>query len=463
MKKLSRQFKVWISQKSPTQQITLSFLFVILSGSFLLWLPISNAQTLLPYIDYLFTATSAVCVTGLSTLVVQTQFTLFGKIILMILMQIGGLGLMTLIAIFLIFLEGKLSLQTKVAMSEAVSRNNFHDLQHFIQAIIKYTAFFEFIGFIVLSLRFVPEFGMGEGLFNALFISISAFCNAGFDPLGANSLAQYTSDPLVLITVGSLIVMGGLGFGVWFDVSQGAKLVLSGQKRLRYVLKHFHAHVKLVMVMTISLIVSGAILFYLFEFSNPESMSQLSFFDQVINSIFNSITLRTAGFSTLNVGFFRTYTLLYMILFMIIGGSPGGTAGGFKTTTFAILILMIIAELKGKDSIKIFSRKIEQDQFRKASVIVSIMVSILFMGILFLTMVEPFNLIQLSFEAASALGTVGLSMGITSSLSDLGKWVIIMLMFIGRIGPLTMILSINQNIGMKGTEVNYPKADILIG
>lgn len=463
MKEITKRFTKWISDKSPTQQITLSFLAVILVGSFLLMLPISNAEPLLPYIDYLFTSTSAVCVTGLSTLVVQTQFTVFGKVIMIILMQIGGLGLMTLIAIFLIYVEGKLSLSTKVAMSEAVNRSNFDDFHHFIEAIIKYTIFFELIGFILLSIRFVPQYGLTDGLFNALFISVSAFCNAGFDPFGANSLAMYVSDPLVILTVAGLIVTGGLGFGVWFDVSQGSKLILRGKQRIRYVLKHFHVHVKVVIVMTFYLIISGTILFFVFEMNNPDSIAHLSLIDKLLNSLFNSITLRTAGFALLNVGLFKTYTLLYMMIFMIIGGSPGGTAGGFKTTTFAILILMVIAELKGKNSITVFSRRIERDQFRRAFIIVVILISILFTGILLLTISEPFDLTQIAFEASSAIGTVGLSMGITPNLSFIGKWIIILLMFIGRIGPLTMILSININSTKKGVEVNYPKADILIG
>ncbi len=462
MKKQYQRFKAWISTKSPTQQIALSFLGVILVGTFLLMLPISNALPLLPFIDYIFTATSAVCVTGLSTLVVSTQFTLFGKIIMIILMQIGGLGLMTLIAIFLIFIEGKLTLSTKKAMSEAVNRNNFHDFYHFIQAIVKYTAFFEIIGIIILAAHFIPEFGLGEGLFNAVFISVSAFCNAGFDPFGANSLANYVSDPIIILTVAALIVMGGLGFGVWFDFSQGSKLIFRGKQKVRYVLKHFQVHVKLVIWMTVMLIVSGFIFFVLFEFSNPDSFGPLSLWDKLLNALFHSITLRTAGFSFLNVGNFRVYTLLFMMVYMVIGGSPGGTAGGFKTTTFAILFLMVIAELRGKDSITVYNRSIGRDQFRKAFIIVVILLSILFVGIVLLTITDPFTLPQIAFEAASAIATVGLSTGITPDLSVLGKWIIILLMFIGRIGPLTMILSINTNT-KKGIEVNYPKADILIG
>lgn len=462
MKKYFNQFKQWISTKSPTQQIALSFLGVILVGTFLLMLPISNAQPLLPFIDYLFTATSAVCVTGLSTLVVQTQFSVFGKIIMIILMQIGGLGLMTLIAIFLIFLEGKLTLATKKSMSEAVNRNNFDDFHHFIQSIVKYTIFFEVIGILVLSTRFVPEFGLSEGLFNATFISISAFCNAGFDPFGANSLANYVSDPIIILTVASLIVMGGLGFGVWFDISQGSKLILKGKQKIRFVINHFHVHVKLVIFMTVLLIVSGFVFFVLFEFSNPESFGPLSLWDKLLNALFHSITLRTAGFSFLNVGNFRVVTLLFMMIYMVIGGSPGGTAGGFKTTTFAILILMVIAELRGKDSITVYHRSIGREQFRKAFIIVVILLSILFVSIMLLSMTESFTLPEISFEAASAIATVGLSTGITANLSYLGKWIIILLMFIGRIGPLTMILSINTN-AKKGIEVNYPKADILIG
>lgn len=455
--------KNWISHLAPTQQIVLSFAFVILTGGTLLSLPISNLSTPAPYLDHIFTATSAVCVTGLATIYPAIEYNILGQSIMIVIMQIGGLGLMTLIAVFVIFVEGKLSIHTKLAMSEAVNRSNFFDFHHFMVAILKYTLFFEGIGFVLLSVRFIPQFGLGQGLFNALFVSVSAFCNAGFDNFSTTSLSAYVSDPLVNLTVAGLIIVGGLGFGVWFDISQGAKSVLRHNHTLRYVAVHLRAHAKLAILMTWGLILSGTLLIYLFEISNPDSLSQLSFMDQWMASFFQSVTLRTAGFATLNIGLLRPATLLIMIIYMFIGGSPGGTAGGIKTTTFAILVLMIVAELSGKDSITIFHRRIEREQFRKAFIVFFMLLSTLLTGILLLLWIEPFDPLAIMFEATSAIATVGLSMGITSALSDAGKWVIIALMYLGRIGPLTLLLSINQSKSKKGTNIIYPEADILIG
>lgn len=458
-----KAFKTWISELHPTQQIVLSFSMVILSGALLLSLPFSNLKSPAPFIDNLFTATSAVCVTGLATLFPADQFNVFGQIVMIVLMQIGGLGLMTFIAVFVIFVEGKLTLHTKLAMSEAVNRSNFFDFHHFMVAIVKYTLFFEGLGVLFLSIRLIPEYGISRGLFNAIFTSVSAFCNAGFDNLGTMSLVGYVSDPLVNLVVGGLIVMGGLGFGVWFEIIQGSKEIIKGKHSLRYVLLHLKAHAKLVITMTLLLIATGALFIFGFEFSNPGSLGQLSWFDKGMASLFQSITLRTAGFSTLNIGLLKPITLMMMMVFMFIGGSPGGTAGGIKTTTMAILVLMILAELQGKENITLFHRRIEREQFRKAFIVFFMLLTTLVIGIMVLLWTEPFDVLSIMFEATSAIGTVGLSMGITTSLSSIGKSVIIALMFLGRIGPLTLLLSINQSRNQKGTEVTYPHADILIG
>lgn len=455
--------KLFIQKMSPTQQITLSFALVILTGGFLLSLPMSNLGDPAPFIDHLFTSASAVCVTGLAVIFPAVEYSIVGQSIMILLMQIGGLGLMTLIAIFVIFMEGKLSIHTKVAMSEAVNRSNFFDFHHFMIAILKYTLFFEGIGFILLSIRFVPEFGWADGLYKALFIAVSAFCNAGFDNIGTTNLVPYVSDPLVSLTVAGLIIVGGLGFGVWFDLSQGSKSILRGQHRITYVISHLRAHVKLAITMTLILIFSGMALIWMIEFNNPNSLQPLNFGTQALSSFFQSVTLRTAGFSTLNIGLLRPTTQLIMIAYMFIGGSPGGTAGGIKTTTFAILILMIIAELKGKSNITVFKRRIEREQFRKAFIIAFMLFITLQTGILLLLWIEPFDYLSIAFEATSAIATVGLSMGITTALSFAGKSIIIALMYLGRIGPLTLLLSINRSSNKKGSEVNYPNADILIG
>jgi trk system potassium uptake protein TrkH len=449
---------------TPAQQIALSFAFVILTGGFLLSLPISNKVVGTPFIDHLFTSTSAVCVTGLSTIVVMDQYTVFGQWVIIGLMQIGGLGLMTLIAVFVIFLSGKLTLSNRLALNEAVNFFNLNDFNHFLKAILKYTLFFETIGFILLSTRFVPIFGFSEGLFISLFTAVSAFCNAGLDTLGGTSLQLYAHDIIINFTVMFLIVVGGLGFGVWFDVSQGSKSLIKKTYPLQYVIKHLKVHTKLAITMTLSLIFGGAFIIFVFEYGNTLTIGDFNLFDKIMASLFQSVTTRTAGFATLNMAVMKSASLFVMMILMFIGGSPGGTAGGIKTTTFAIMGLMIISELQGKKDLIVFNRNIQREHFRKAFVVAFILLMTLTIGIIMLNLTESFEFLSISFEAVSAIATVGLSMGITSGLSFMGKIIIILLMYLGRIGPLTLMLSINRHSGAKkGHDVCYSNAEILIG
>ena len=448
---------------NPAQQIALSFALVILVGTFLLSLPISNKIAGTPLIDHLFTVVSAVCVTGLTTVIIVNQYTQFGLWVILIIIQIGGLGLMTLIALFVIFLSGKLSISNRLTLNEAVNYFDLHDFNHFIRSIMKYTLFFETIGFVLLSFRFIPIFGVNQGLFTALFTAVSAFCNAGLDTLGAVSLQAYVSDPLVNFTVMFLIVVGGLGFGVWFDISQGSKSLLKGKYTLNYIIKHFKVHTKIAITTSLALIATGALIIFVAEYGNPTTIGLLSLPDKMMSSLFQSVTTRTAGFATLNMGLMKSASLFVIMILMFIGGSPGGTAGGIKTTTFAIMILMITAELRGQKELIVFNRRIPREHFRKAFVVAFMLLATVTLGIIFLNLTESFDFLSISFEAVSAIATVGLSMGITSGLSSVGKVIIILLMYLGRIGPLTLMLSVNRSGLRKGHELSYPVRDILIG
>ena len=448
---------------NPAQQIALSFALVILVGTFLLSLPISNKIAGTPLIDHLFTVVSAVCVTGLTTVIIVNQYTQFGLWVILIIIQIGGLGLMTLIALFVIFLSGKLSISNRLALNEAVNYFDLHDFNHFIRSIMKYTLFFETIVFVLLSFRFIPIFGVNQGLFTALFTAVSAFCNAGLDTLGSVSLQAYVSDPLVNFTVMFLIVVGGLGFGVWFDISQGSKSLLKGKYTLNYIIKHFKVHTKIAITTSVALIFVGALIIFVAEYGNPTTIGLLSLPDKLMSSLFQSVTTRTAGFATLNMALMKSASLFVIIILMFIGGSPGGTAGGIKTTTFAIMILMITAELRGQKELIVFNRRIPREHFRKAFVVAFMLLTTVTLGIIFLNLTESFDFLSISFEAVSAIATVGLSMGITSGLSSVGKVIIILLMYLGRIGPLTLMLSVNRSGLRKGHELSYPVGDILIG
>ena len=430
----------------PAQQIALSFLFVILTGTFLLALPISNKVEGIPLIDHLFTATSAVCVTGLASVVPIEVYTVFGQVVMIFLMQIGGLGLMTLIAIFLLAIGGKLAHREKMVVAEATNIGSLSGLGNFLGFIIGYTLIFEFVGMILLSFVFVPEFGWSSGLFKALFVSISAFCNAGFDNLGALSLQPYVSNVIVNLTVSSLIIMGGLGFSVWFDLTKSANSILKQHHAVKRVVQHLQVHVKLVFFMTVLLISTGWLFLLAVEFSNPASLGPLSLFDKIMAAYFQSVTLRTAGFATLNIATLYPASQLMMMAFMFIGGSPGGTAGGIKTTTFALVVLMVVTEILNRENLTLFKRTISRDIARRALTVMVLSFTVVFTGMLLLSMTEKADFMVIAFEAFSAIGTVGLSMGITPYLTDLGKIVIILLMFIGRIGPVAVAFSDRKSV-----------------
>lgn len=446
----------------PAQQIALGFFTVIMLGSVLLSLPIAQ-QVPVAYIDNLFIATSAVCVTGLSPIVVSESYTIFGQVIIILLMQIGGLSLMTFIAFFLIAIGSKLNVSDKIVMQESLNRTTMEDIMQFIVFILRYTFVFQVLGIILLAIRFVPSFGVAQGLFHALFISVSAFNNAGFDVLGAVSLQAYATDPLVNFTVMFLIIMGGLGFSVWFDLRKSSTSLL---KRIpvKRIVTQLRVHVKLVLIFTVLLNVLGWALILLIEFNNPNSLGSFAFLDKLMVALFQSVTLRTAGFATIDIGLLRPATQLIMMLFMFIGGSPGGTAGGIKTTTFALVLLYVITELRNKDSLVLFNKTISRDILRRANAISVMSIGIVFIGIVSLLLVQDGGHLALMFEAFSAMGTVGLSMGITPSLNDAGKIVIMLLMFVGRIGPVVVAYTLKSNrVMLRANLVEYPQGQVIVG
>lgn len=448
----------------PAQQISLSFLALIVLGSLLLALPISQGSGQANFLDHVFTATSAVCVTGLVTNVTVETYSIFGHSVIILLMQLGGLGLMTIIAIFLLMIGGRLGHSEKLVMQEAVPRNTVSEIGSFIGFILLYTFIFEGIGAVLLSIRFIGDFGFFPGIFKAIFISVSAFCNAGFDILGASSLSPYVSDGLVNLVVTSLIIMGGLGFSVWFDLTKSGNSILKRKMATKRVYQHMQVHIKLVLYVTGILLVSGWVFLLISEFTNPATLGSLSFVDKIMASFFQSTTLRTAGFSTIDMANFRPVSLVMMMGFMFIGGSPGGTAGGIKTTTFAVVVLMVLTELVNREKLVIFKRKIGNDVFRRSLAVIMLSFSVVVVGTMVLLVSEQADLLTTLFEAFSAVGTVGLSLGLTSSLTNTGKIVIIILMFIGRIGPVALAYSLRSNRNQRQIDkVEFPSGNIIVG
>ncbi|MER2180507.1 MAG: potassium transporter TrkG [Desemzia incerta] len=442
-----------------------SFAMVIFVGSLLLSLPISNLETSeTTYFDNLFTAVSMVCVTGLFTLPVATSFTVFGQIVCIILMQIGGLGLMTILATFIVRLGKKISYSDTIAVKEALNKDELSNFNNYLGSILKYTFIIEGTGMLLLSFRFVPEFGWGKGLFTSLFLAVSGFCNAGFDNIGALSLQKYVHDPLVNLVIMALIILGGIGFSVWFDVTHNIHSIVktkvrSGWKRSYRLLK---THTRLAINMTVGLIVIGTFMFLLVEWNNPDSIGTYSVGEKLLAAMFQTVTMRTAGFATLDYEAVEQFSLLFFIFTMFIGGSPGGAAGGIKTTTFALIFLLIINEIRGQKNINYANHSIPIEIVRRAIVVVATFFAFLMLGVSILMIVENQPFIYLLFEAVSALATVGVSVNLTPELSPISHVVLMCLMFIGRIGPITILLGLNRS-NKRTKDKLYAKTTILIG
>lgn len=463
LKNMSTRDKI-LKVIGPTRMIALSFALVIFTGSVLLSLPMSNMPgQSISYLDSLFVATSAVCVTGLLPVAIVNQFNLFGQTVIIFLMQIGGLGLMSLLALLLTVMRRKLHYSEKRMLADSLNKNDTDDIPRFLHNIFKYTMIFEGVGVILFCIRLVPEYGLFHGIYNSIFLSVSAFCNAGIDNMTASSLAVYATDPLINLTVCGLIITGGLGFAVWFDLRKN--IVKFGKNSIKKIWTSLTVHTRLVIIVTSILLASGTLLVVLFEYNNMGTLGWMSLPEKIMCGFFQSTTLRTAGFSTIDYSLLRDSTLFIMLAYMLIGGSPGGTAGGIKTTTFALMFLLIGSEVRNAEHITVFKRSIPRATFQKGFAICVMYICILFTAITILTLTDgERGFLPLAFEAFSAIATVGLSAGVTPLLSVIGKIIIISLMYIGRVGPISIILSLmrlRQNA--KANSLVYPHGDVLIG
>lgn len=427
----------WKDKKLSTMQtLAIGFLGVILLGGFLLYLPVSNQQPI-SFLDALFTSTTAVCVTGLVTVVPATQFTLFGKIILLILIQIGGLGIIACMIGFFIILKKRISIRERILIQETYNMTGLTGMIAFVLKILKGTFVAEGIGAILYSFQFVPEYGLGKGIVYSVFHSVSAFCNAGIDILGNDSFMRYTSNPIINITTMLLIVMGGLGFIVWYDVYDTYKKV-SDKRRFWAKLS---LHSKLVLVMTSGMIVLGTLFVLILEFHNPDTIGNLPIGEKIMASMFHSVSTRTAGFATVSQVDLRAGTKFLSSIWMFIGGSPCGTAGGVKTTTIAMLLLTCVNVMYGKKDTECFGRKVPDENFRTGFSVVLMGYLFLMSGMVGLTVLEPeIDFLDLMYEGVSAIATVGLTADVTGRLGDLSKIVIMCMMYIGRLGPVTVAL-----------------------
>jgi len=453
VKKLERVF----GGLSPARRIFLSFAGVIFIGSLLLSLPFVQASgSQATYFDHLFTTVSMVCVTGLFTQPVATTYNVWGQLICMLLIQIGGLGLMTFIGVF--YIQGKqtLSLRSRETIQESFSYGETRSLRAFIRSIFLTTFLVEGLGAFLLSFRFIPEFGWGRGIFTSIFLAISAFCNAGFDNFGSSSLVAFQTDPLINLVIAGLIITGGLGFMVWFDlVTQFDK---KKKRRLRF-------HTKLVLFLTAGILLFGTVSTLFTEWHNPGTIGNLSIPEKVLVSFFQTVSMRTAGFASIDYTQARPVTLFIYILQMFLGGAPGGTAGGLKITTFFVLLVFARSELLGLPHANVAQRTIEARTVQKSFSVFIIFLMTFLLGLMLLgiTAEGTPRFIYLMFETISALATVGVTANLTPELGKLALSIVMVLMFIGRIGPLTLLVSLADYQPDKKDLIQYMKADISIG
>ena len=439
---------------NPAQIMVLGFASVILIGSILLNLPIAsrNGESI-GFVNALFTATSAVCVTGLVVVDTGTYWTVFGQTVILFLIQIGGLGFMTLATLIFFIFGKKITLRDRLVMQEALNQFKISGIVRLTQYILIATFLIEGIGAILLSIRFIPIFGVSKGIAYSIFHSISAFCNAGFDLMGDfTSLTAFVNDPLVNGVVWILIVIGGLGFTVVVDLLQTRKF------------SRFSLHTKMVLSITAILIGLGFIMILILEYGNPATMGNLTLRGKLLSSMFHGITPRTAGFNTLPTDQLTTASIFLTIVFMFIGGSSGSTAGGVKTTTAGVVIWTIVSVIKGNDDTEIFHKRIPRDIINRSLAVIGISMLLIVLMTMALSITEKaFSFIEIFFEATSAFGTVGLSLGITPSLSLPGRLLVSITMFAGRVGPLTLALALARQQQKKKGLIKYPEEKVIVG
>lgn len=444
---------------STTHIILISFLIVILIGSILLTLPISSKSGgTVKYIDALFTATTSTCVTGLVTVPTYSTWSIFGQIVILILIQIGGLGVVAFMSAFMIIINKKLKLKDYQLIQDAFNLNTMSGLIQFIKHVFLGTLLIELIGAILYMFVFIPDHGI-KGVWISIFNSVSAFCNAGMDIIGEVSLCDYATNPLVNITTSLLIILGGLGFIVWWDVLR----VLKQFKNKKFkCFKSLTLHSKIVISSTLVLIFGGGLLVFLFEYSNVNTIANLNIFDKLQISMFQSITTRTAGFATIPQEYLTDQSVIVCLLLMFIGGSPVGTAGGIKTITAISLIAIAIASIRNKKEVVLFNRNLSSEITRKAVAVTAMSFMIVIISTILLSLSIDRSIVDVLYETVSATATVGLSRNLTPSLNTIGKIIIIITMYLGRVGPISLAIAFKSKKESTNMILN-PTEEVSIG
>lgn len=443
------------NQLTYVRVIAFGYLMVILAGTLLLLLPVATAPgRKTGVLTALFTATSATCVTGLVVVDTATHWTSFGHIVILLMIQIGGLGFMTMGVLLAMVLRKRISLRARGLLQESMNYMQMGGILRLLRTTFKGTLLFEGVGAILLAVRFIPVFGVGKGIAYGIFHSVSAFCNGGFDLMGGysgnySSLVEFHGDILINIVIMSLIILGGIGFFVWSDI-----------KNNKWHIKRYMLHTKIALFTTAVLLAAGTVLYFLFEKENL--LAGMSGKDQILAAAFSSVTARTAGFNTIDTGALTNASKLLTMVLMFIGGSPGSTAGGIKTVTALVLVTYVWSNLRDSRGVNLFNRRLDDDVIRKASNVVVISLLMAVASIIFICFIQPYlSVVDVMFEVFSAIGTVGMSTGLTRDLSLASRIVVILLMYCGRIGSMSFALSFTER--KKVAPVQLPVEKIMIG
>lgn len=457
-----------ISQKKKVAQTTkitiVGFLLLVLLGGILLNLPICNAKET-TFLDSIFTSAASVCVAGLSTVTAAEQYTDLGKLIMLVLIQIGALGFIVVMSAFYMLIKRKITYKEQLLVSSAIgSEGNLENLRKLIKRVVKYTFVIELIGAIILSFRFIPMFGLKSGIGQSIFTSVSAFCNCGYDLLGADSLKNFATDYLVIGTCGFLTILGSLGFIVWNELIEKAKLKRENRLSNHKIWLTLSVHTKLVLIMTALMIIFGALGILAIECNNDLTLGKYSMGDKIFLSLFQGISARTTGMTAIDLMSMTDAGKFFTAILMFIGGAPGSTAGGIKIVTLAVLIIAILSSISENKNVTVFGREITSDIIKKSIAVFILALFIICVMTMILCILNPeIEFINILFEVISALATCGYSLGITASLTATSKILIILIMYIGRISTVTMTMALTGKKFKQNNAVQYPRADITVG
>lgn len=441
----------YFKKLSPSRKLILGFLLAILLGTFILMMPFSLREgEKLNFLSSLFTIVSAVCVTGLTVVDVSKIFSPAGDLVIIFFIQLGGLGVMTFSSILFLVMGKRMTFYERELLKEERNADSSGEISSFIKKLLLTVFIIESIGAIILTWEFSKEMPLNKAVFYGIFHSISAFCNAGFS-LFSNNLEAYKANPVINLTIAYLITLGGIGFAV----------ITSVIMVIRRGIDRFNLTSKVAIIMSVILTFGGMILFFVLEYSNPATLGDLNFVQKVLASYFQSVTLRTAGFNTIPLGELRNSTIFMCCILMFIGASPGSTGGGIKTTTFGVILFYVIGIVKKKENVEIFNRRLDWEIMNRALAILVLAITYVIIVIMLMLIAENFSPEEIMFEVISAFGTVGLTLGITPDLTTFSKLLLIVTMFIGRLGPMTFALAIGET--KKKALSKYPKENILVG